>query len=112
MKVVLRVKVLLHDRVLPHVLTLFGPGLRATQMDPRTVGPVLLGTPVGLASGLDEPICGLLREKTLRAVSERAFEQDQVNIFFFWLRPLFSPSQMKMFLCKRTHACLRVRRCV
>jgi len=50
------------------------------------VGPVLLGTPVGLASGLDEPICGLLREQTPRAVSERAFEQDQ-RAFAQFIKP-------------------------
>jgi len=55
------------------------------------VGPVLLGTPVGLASGLDEPICGLLREQTPRAVSERAFEQDQVNIFFVFVAAAVFP---------------------
>jgi len=80
-------------------------------MDPRTVGPVLLGTPVGLASGLDEPICGLLREQTPRAVSERAFEQDQVNVFFVFVAaavfPVSDENVFKILISiLQTHACV------
>jgi len=82
-------------------------------MDPRTVGPVLLGTPVGLASGLDEPICGLLREQTPRAVSERAFEQDQVNVFFVFVAaavfPVPDENVFKILISiLQTHACVLV----